>query len=332
METRVRTGIHPDIMEAYCVLEGKPLSRTLAQRLVLVDSGQLLDLVSLANKVRNKFSPAAYTCTIFNAKSGVCSEDCRFCAQSSHHAAPIEVYPLVSESAILAAAEKASSNQVRSFGIVTSGFGYDRITREFRSITRAIHLIHDRYPELAVCASLGVLSPETAGALAKAGISHYNINLQVNPARYAKLISTTHTVEARIETIALLQECGIKTCVGGIIGVGENMSDRVELAYVLKDLDVDVIPINVLIPIANTALASQPPIPAAEVAKTFALFRLIHPGKVIKFAAGRETLMKDFQGLLMLAGANGFLTGGYLTTRGREAAEDQAFLTALSGF
>ncbi|MCG8573171.1 MAG: biotin synthase, partial [Spirochaetes bacterium] len=124
----------------------------------------------------------------------------------------------------------------------------------------------------------------------------------------------------------------VKICCGGIIGLGESLADRLAMAYQLKELNVDVVPLNVLIPISGTKLENAESVSVAEIAKTFALFRLILPDKIIKFAAGRETKMKDFQGLLMLAGANGFLTGGYLTTRGREIMEDQKFKEELSLF
>ncbi|RMG38195.1 MAG: biotin synthase BioB, partial [Methanobacteriota archaeon] len=187
-------------------------------------------------------------------------------------------------------------------------------------------------PELNVCASLGILGEEPAAALAEAGICHYNHNLQVNPAKYSELVATTHEVDERIQTIRNLKKYGVEVCSGGIIGLGETMEDRVKLALVLRDLDVDVIPLNVLIPIEGTPVEKIKPVSVMEVAKTFAIFRLIHPGKPIKFAAGRETVMKDFQGLLMLAGANGYLTGGYLTTRGRSIEEDKRFHSALEDF
>ncbi len=332
LETKNIIHLHPDILEAHGVLDARPLSKSLAIRLSQLQGGDIPDLVALANKVKNKFASQTHACTIMNAKSGACVEDCKFCAQSGRHTSEIETYALVKQEQILAAAEKTYSHGIRSFGIVTSGTGYTVLDDEFIKILSAIQAIHAKYPDLQVCASLGELSEETARALAQAKIAHYNINLQVNPARYAELVATTHAVACRIRTIRLLQNNGIKTCVGGILGLGESMLDRIELAYALKELDVDVIPLNVLIPLSGTAAEHQPPIPVAEIAKTFALYRLIHPLKIIKLAAGRETKLKDFQGLLMLSGANGLLTGGYLTTRGRKTEEDQVFMQELEHF
>lgn len=325
-------GLHPDVQAAYAVLDGRPLDRELALRLSRLEGPDILDLVSLAHKVRLAFAPADHLCTILNAKSGACSEDCAFCAQSGHHASAIEVYPLLSCGQILEAAGLAYGQGIRTFGLVTSGRGWPEVTAEVEAVLAAIRALHERYPDLAVCGSFGVLGESVVAALAEAGILHYNLNLQVAPDRYADLVSTTHTAAERVETLRRLKRRGIRLCTGGILGLGETPADRIELALTLRDLDADVVPLNVLLPLAGTALEHQPPVPVAEVAKTFALFRLILPAKIIKFAAGRETKLKDFQGLLMLSGASGFLTGGYLTTRGRDIAEDQAFARELAGF
>jgi biotin synthase len=325
--------MNPQIEQAYAILEnGDPISRELADELALLDGEETLDLVSLANKVRNRFAAEVHCCSIVNAKSGLCGENCRFCAQSLHHGVEVERYPLMTEPDILAQAHTAHAEGVSHFGIVTSGKGYPEPTPEFETICGAIAKIHEELPQLEVCASLGMLGPETTRMLAACRIAHYNINLQVAPRRYAELIADTHSVDDRTATIRLLREQGITVCCGAILGVGDTMADRVELAFAMHELDLSVIPLNVLIPIAGTPLEGAASISAMETAKTFALFRLIHPRKILKFAAGRETRMKDFQGLLMLAGMNGMLTGGYLTTRGRETTEDKALVEELRQF
>ncbi|MPM55741.1 Biotin synthase [bioreactor metagenome] len=158
------------------------------------------------------------------------------------------------------------------------------------------------------------------------------MNLQTNPDRYAELIASTHSVVAKIQTICYLQKYGVSICCGGIFGLGESWEDRVKMAVACRDLEVDGIPLNVLLPIKGTPLENLPVMEPAEVAKAFAIFRLVNPAKMLKFAAGRETTMKDFQGLLMLAGMNSMITGGYLTTRGRSVAEDREFLERLARF
>lgn len=325
--------IHAAIAKAYDVLaDGRPITRELAMALAALDGEAVLDLVSLANKVRHRHAGPFEACSIVNARSGACSENCRFCAQAACHSTGAECYDLLGLDELLARAQAAHALGVSHFGLVTSGFGYPEVTPEFAAICEGITRIRAACPGLAVCASLGVLGPEAARRLAAAGVAHYNINLQVAPARYAELIADTHTVGQRIDTIRHLRAAGVTVCSGAILGVGETMADRIDLAFTLAELDVTVIPLNVLIPIAGTPLEGRAPLSAREVAHAFALFRLIHPRRVIKFAAGRETVMKDFQGLLLLAGANGFLTGGYLTTRGRDTAEDRALRREVEAF
>lgn len=324
---------HPALRAAAELLEKRdPITPGLAAELAALEGGAILGLVALAHAVRIRFAPGTHLCSIVNAKSGACSENCRFCAQSAHHPTDIETYGLLDPGTLVQRAEEIVRAGVSRFGLVTSGFGHREIDPEFTEALAAIRAIRRALPHLEVCASFGVLGPEPVRALAACGISHYNLNLQVAPGCYGELICDTHRAEERIETVRLLKAHGIGVCCGGIIGVGETMAQRLDLAFALRDLDVDVVPLNVLIPVAGTPLAGRPPVPAAEVAKTFALFRLIHPTRVIKFAAGRETVMKDFQGLLLLAGANGMLTGGYLTTRGRQIEEDRSFVEHLAGF
>jgi biotin synthase len=328
--------LHPDIEMAYRVLDtGEPVSLELATALACLPDSEVLDLVSLANKVKNRYAAnhgAVHACSIMNAKSGVCGENCRFCAQSKHNSANVEVYGLVDEAPVLEQARNAWEQGVTHFGIVTSGYGYLKITPEFERILGMIDLLHRELPGLYVCASLGVLGDEPAAELARHGIAHYNLNIQVDPRRYDELIANTHGVDERIETIRRLRANGIGVCCGGILGVGETMQERVAMIFALRDLDVTVIPLNVLVPIDGTPLEGAAPVSVPEIAKTFAICRLVHPSKIIKFAAGRETIMKDFQGLLMLAGADGFLTGGYLTTRGRDIAADRQLAEQLSKF
>ncbi len=324
--------MNESILLAASVLDGKPLDAGLAKALGNLHGEDVLDLVALSNRVRNRFSPGFQTCSIINAKSGLCSENCRFCAQSASHSTHAETYPMVSADVMLAAAETAYAEGVRSFCIVASGYGMTEVNESFRRVLGVIGAIHERHPDMGVSASLGILGETTAGLLAEQRIEHYNINLQTAPGRYRELIADTHAVEERIATIRLLKGYGIGVCSGAILGVGETMDDRIALAFVLNDLQVDVIPLNVLVPIQGTPLQDQTPLPAIEVAKTLALFRLINPRPIIKLAAGRETVMSDFQGLLMLAGANGFITGGYLTTRGREVRRDLAFVRELEAF
>jgi len=326
--------IHPLIENAYKVLDGGELTQADALRLMEgVEGSDILDLISLANKVREKFAAGPRACSILNAKSGVCTQDCRFCAQSARHDTGIDTYPLLSIPEVLAAADAVVASGVRTFGYVTSGYGYlDENDEEFRQVLATLDALHERHPDLYLCVSVGILSKETARALAAHHADRYNMNLQTNPERYAELIATTHSIIDKVQTIQHLQEFGMEICCGGIIGLGEGWSDRVAMAAAIRNLKVDGAPLNVLIPIAGTPLEHVRPITPAEVAKSFCLFRLMNPAILLKFAAGRETVMKDFQGLLMLCGLNSLMTGGYLTTRGRSVEEDRVLLRQLGDF
>lgn len=320
------------VEQAYKILDGEELNRNLINDLSELKGTDVLDLLSLANKVKAKFAIPMHVCTIMNVRSGLCKEDCKFCAQSLHNNADVEKYSLSDRKQILEQAEKAFNYNIKSFALVTSGTGYKKNNAEFKKIINSIDEIHEKVEGSRVCASIGFLSEETAKALADHKIANYNINLQTSVDEYGKLISTTHTIQDRIDTIKLLKKNNLKVCSGGIIGVGETMQNRIDMAYTLKELDVDVIPLNVLVPIEGTPMEHNEKTDVYEIAKVFALFRLINPTKILKFGAGRETIMKDFQALLMLSGANGFLTGGYLTTRGRDSEEDKYFEDQLGLF
>jgi biotin synthase len=325
--------LHPAIENAYKVLEGKELTREEALALAFqVNGADILDLVSLANKVRQKCAAPIAPCSIINAKSGRCEQNCRFCAQSAHHDTGVTTYELLPKEEVVEAAKKAYATGVRMFGYVTSGIGYVEPTEEFNKILETLDALHAALPDMKLCVSIGILSRETAELLAKHHAWRYNMNLQTNPSRYHELIADTHSIADKISTIKYLQSFGVTNCTGGIFGLGESWQDRVDMAFAIKELNVDGIPLNVLLPIKGTPLAEKPIMRPSEVAKAFAIFRLVNPSKMIKFAAGRETVMKDFQGLLMLAGANSLMTGGYLTTRGRSIDDDLAFIGQLNEF
>ena len=326
--------LHPLIENAYKVLDGESLSRDEAIALAHGISGaDILDLVSLANKVRIAFAPPdAGNCSIVNAKCGKCGEDCRFCAQSGHYHTNIETFPLLSEEEVVAAARKVYESGVRIFGYVTSGRGWQKPDADFRRILSTLDRLHERFPDLKLCVCLGILSDECARELSLHHVWRYNMNLQTAPARYAELVATTHAIEEKIATIRRMQKYGITNCTGGIFGLGETWEDRVDMAFAIRALKVEASPLNLLLPIPGTPLEAQTPVTPADAAKTFALFRLVNPSMTLKFCAGRETLMKDFQGLLMLSGLNSLMTGGYLTTRGRQVPDDLALCTQLAAF
>lgn len=285
-----------------------------------------MELVARANRLTKKnFGDRIFLCSIMNAKSGACSEDCAFCAQAAKYNTRIEVYPLISRDAILANARKAAANGADRIGIVTSGRNLD--DRDIAGIIEGVKSIRKELP-IGVCASLGSLSAGQLSDLARAGVSMYHHNIETAPSHYANIV-TTHPFEERIRTVRAAKKAGLEVCSGGIIGLGETMEQRVEMALTLKDLGVDSVPVNILVPIPNTPMAGAKPLSVNEIIRTIALFRLIMPSTVIKLAAGRESRLREYQPLAFLAGANSMLIGGYLTVAGRSVEEDRLMIDEL---
>ncbi|MCM8813373.1 MAG: biotin synthase BioB [Candidatus Omnitrophica bacterium] len=259
-------------------------------------------------------------CTIYNAKSGRCSEDCAFCAQSAHHQATVPAYPLRSAAELIDAARQAKSYGAARFGIVTSG---NRLSsEELGCLCAAVRRIVAEVG-ISVCCSLGALEETALRQLRQAGARRYHHNLETSARFYPQIVST-HRYEERRETVRAAKAAGFEICSGGIIGLGETWDDRRDLAQTLKELAVDSVPLNILVPLAGIRLEHQPPLSAVEAIRAIALFRLLMPTTMIKIAAGRESCLKDFQAMAYLAGATGMLIGGYLTVRGRAVSEDQA--------
>jgi biotin synthase len=278
-----------------------------------------LELVQLADKTRREnFIENIELCGIVNAKSGSCSEDCKFCAQSAHNQCDIASYELLSTQDIVNAAIASRDDGAKRFGIVTSG---NRLNEnEITMIAEAITRINDEV-DIELCASLGALDKRSFKVLTDAGLTRYHHNIETSRGFYEKIVST-HNFEERIETIKLAKECGLEVCSGGIIGLGETWQDRIDMALLLKELDVDSVPINILVPIKGTPMEDQPVISPNDVIRTIAIFRLILKNKVIKVAAGRESALKDYGSMIYMAGANGMMIGGYLTVQGRSVVED----------
>lgn len=286
----------------------------------------LSELVDYAYKVRKDYTGNSLEiCSILNAKSGLCSEDCKFCAQSSRHSADISEYPLKDNSEFLKAARNAEEIGAEKFGIVTSGNRLNK--KELELISQYISEIKDRVG-ITVCASLGALERDELAMLKEAGLTRYHHNIETSPNFYPEIVST-HSFEERIETIRVAKGLGLEVCSGGIIGMGETWEDRIDMAYTLKELEVDSIPINFLVPVKGTPLETLEPISCVDAIRTICIFRIILKDKIIKIAAGRETILKEFQALGFMAGANGMLIGGYLTIKGRDIAEDHKLIEEI---
>jgi len=279
----------------------------------------LPELIPLAYKTRQEYvGQNLELCSIMNARSGLCNQDCKFCAQASRYSTGIPTYPLKKKEEMIEAAKRAKDIGAQRFDIVTSG---DRFCEEeLNRICDAIYEITNKI-KIKMCASLGSLDEQAFLLLKQAGLSRYHHNIETSPDFYPRIV-TTHTFQDRINTIKAAKNVGLEVCSGGVIGMGETLEDRIEMLLCLKDLNVDSVPINVLVPIKGTPLENQQTLSCAEIIRTIAIFRIILKDKIIKIAAGRESILKDFQALAFMAGANGMLIGGYLTIKGRAPDED----------
>ena len=286
----------------------------------------LSELLFQANKIRQEhIGTKLELCNIINAKSGHCGENCKFCAQSSHYHADISTYALKSSAEIIKAAQRAKDIGSQKFGIVTSG---NRLTtKELKEIAFAIAQIKQRVG-IVVCVSSGALNKEELKMLKKAGLSCYHHNVETSRRFYSEIVST-HKFDERVNTVKAAKSMGLSVCSGGIIGMGENWQDRIDMALILKELDVDSVPINMLVPIKGTPLESNKTISREDAIRTICIFRIILKDKIIKIAAGREAVLGDSQRLGFMAGANGMLIGGYLTVKGAELQKDYELIKQI---
>jgi len=264
-------------------------------------------------------------CCIVNAKSGLCPENCKFCAQSAHHHTNAEVYPLISKEEMIEKASEAKLYGAHFFGIVTSGT--EIVTdEEWEEIEHAVKVINTT--GIKACGSLGMLGLQRAQRLKDVGLYRYHHNLETARSNFSN-VCTTHDYEEDIETIRNAKKAGLSTCCGGIIGLGETMEQRIELAFTLKEMDVDSIPINILNPIQGTPFADKPPLAPIEILTTVALYRFILPDKDIKLCGGKEINLRQLLPLGIVAGCNSLMTGNYLTTLGRDTRLDMEMIQDL---
>ena len=280
-----------------------------------------------ASRIREQFKGnSASLCSIINAKSGRCPENCAFCAQSSAHTTNAQVYPLVDEEEIVSCAHSAEQNGARCYGIITSGTGIQP-GAELEKICRAVRRIKTETGIDPSC-SLGILNYTTALLLKEAGMVTYHHNLETSRSFFPS-ICTTHDYEDDVETVRAVKQAGLKVCCGGIFGLGEEFSHRVEMAETLRELDVDTVPINFLNPVEGTRLADADFLTPMECLKIIAIYRFMLPAKDLTVCGGREKNLRELQSWIFLAGASGMMTGNYLTTPGRAPEQDRQMLTDL---
>jgi biotin synthase len=276
-------------------------------------------LYNAANEIREHFCSNEFElCSITNAKSGKCSEDCKWCSQSIHHNTAIDEYEIIDRTQAIKEGLDNAKQGVKRHSLVTSGRKISNKTLDelipiFQEITEK--------SGIKLCASMGLITEEQMIRLKnEAGIDHYHCNIETAPSNFSNLV-TTHTLDEKIETVKLAQKHGIQVCSGGIIGMGETMEQRIEMALLLRELGVKSIPINILQAVKGTALENSEPLKEEEILTTLAIFRFINPDSRLCLAGGRVQI-KHFQDKALKAGVSAAITGDYLTSTGSNTQED----------
>ena len=309
------------------VIDGGAVTYDDAVRLSRASGGALFALFAAASRVKERYvGNRVHLCSIINAKSGRCPENCAFCAQSAHHDTAVASYALVDEDEMVRCAKLAEANGASCYGIITSGTGIgkgaelDRICATLRRISSeaAIH----------PSCSLGIMDYETALILKEAGMVTYHHNLETSRSFFPSICST-HDYEQDVQTVRAAKRAGLKVCSGGIFGLGEDFGQRVEMALTLRELEVDSIPMNFLDPVEGTALAQADFLTPLECLKTIAVYRFLLPERQIKVCGGRERNLRELQSWIFMAGASGMMTGNYLTKAGRDPEVDRRLISDL---
>ena len=314
------------------VLQGHTISRQEALRILTVPEEELLDLISACYRLRRHYHGKRVKLNmLINAKSGLCSEDCGYCSQSIVAESGVDRYPLQSIEVLLEGARQAMAVNAHTYCIVSSG---RRPTpRELQYVAEAVREIKAQYP-LRICCCLGLLSDDEVKRLREAGAERINHNLNTAEGFYED-ICTTHTYQDRVDTIEAVKREGLSPCSGGILGMGESDAQIVDLAFSLRDLDVDSIPLNFLIPIPGTSLGGVDYLTPQKCLAILCLFRLVNPSKEIRIAGGREYHLRSLQPLGLYVADSVFI-GDYLTTRGElperdlQMLKDTGFVPAVS--
>ncbi|MBD2865854.1 MULTISPECIES: biotin synthase BioB [Paenibacillus] len=306
-------------------LRGELLSVEEGLAVLEADDDELLPLLHAAFQVRKTYYGKKVKLNlIINAKSGLCPEDCGYCSQSIVSKAPVSKYPLLEKNVLIDGARKAMELKVGTYCIVASGRG--PTSKELDQVVDAVKEIKATMP-MKVCACLGILSEEQAGRLKEAGVDRYNHNLNTSAGNFAN-ITTTHTYDDRVATVEKAKASGMSPCSGCIVGMGETNAEIVQIAYALRELDADSIPVNFLNSIPGTPLENNRELNPRKCLKVLALFRFICPTKEIRVSGGREVNLRSLQPLGLYA-ANSIFVGDYLTTEGQEAREDHRMIEDL---
>lgn len=304
------------------VLEGYNISKEEAYKLIDYDVEVLRNY---AKSIREQLCGNVFDlCSIINGKSGACSENCKYCAQSAHYSTRVETYPLLDAEVFIKDAKEHKAEGVLRYSIVTSGKRLSK--KEVEDVAKIYKRMREEC-EIKLCASHGLLDEEDFTKLKEAGIVRYHNNLETSRNYFAS-ICTTHTYEDKIKTIKAAQRVGLEVCSGGLFGIGEIMEDRIDMAFELREMGVTSIPINVLVPIPGTPMEKMLPITEEEVLKSITIYRFIHPTAFIRLAGGRMYLTDNGR-LAFEGGANATITGNLLTTCGNTIQDDLKMLKTL---
>jgi biotin synthase len=308
-------------------LSGEGLTAEEALYFTGLPNGSLYEILSVTERVRREHKGVEVNlCSIVNAKSGLCKEDCSFCSQSVRYNTGVSEYPMAGPAKLVEAARKAEAVGAREFSIVTSGTKVEK-ERDVATLAAALKEMKGSVG-MERCASLGILTREVLARLKNSGLESYHHNLETGRSFFPK-VCTTHEYDDDVEVVRVAKELGFYVCSGGIFGLGEAWEDRIELASTLKELGVDSIPVNFLNPRPGTPLEGARNLTPVECLKIIALLRLMAPKKDIVICGGRSINLRDLQPLIFAAGANGMMIGNYLTTPGRDPEEDRRMIADL---
>ena len=315
------------------VISGVAISKNEARFLAQVNGIEnILSMCEAANRIREACcGNVVDLCSIVNVKSGSCSENCSFCSQSAHHPGTgSPVYGLKSPDEILAQAKSAEAAGAKRFCLVSQGRGpkySSPKSSEFEQILETVRQIIEQ-TNIKPCCALGEITSEQAEALKAAGVTRYNHNLEASENFYPEIV-TSHLWQDRVDTVKNLKAVGIQACTGGIMGMGESWEDRIDLAFALRELEVESVPLNFLNPRQGTPLDDRPKMTPEEALKAIAIFRFILPQQILRYAGGREAVLGKWQSLGLKSGINAMLIGHYLTTLGQPPEKDHAMLESL---
>ena len=307
-------------------LSGTAMTEAEGQWMIRLDHDYLPWLMASADRIRKHFrGNQIEVCAIANVRSGNCSENCSFCAQSGHHKTAAPAYDYISTEQLTEHAQRARQWGASDFGVVSKGWGV-RSADESRHLADYFAAMYE-HSDIGRCASLGALNRQTADQLVAMGLENYHHNLECAESFFDQVCST-HTYQENIDTIRNAREAGLRVCAGGILGMGESLDQRIELAVALRDLDVQSVPLNFLNPVVGTPMGHREPMAPYEILHTIAVFRYMLPQAEIRIAGGRQFL-GDLQAMIFMAGASGVMIGDYLTTKGRGVNDDLKMIDDL---